>query len=71
MIYYLITELSTNKCQCVNRLELIEEVTGYCRTSFSKMLPGEIYYVKDYKIECIETNPKRTVYYKNLWRANE
>ena len=69
MKYYLITELSTNQCQCVNRLEHIEDITGYCRTSFTKMNPGEVYYVSDYKIECIETKVEKTVYYKNFWRV--
>lgn len=69
MKYYNVNNLNEDKDRIYKSVKKLEELTGRNKEIFLEMNDGDVFFIDDFRIKCIEIyDEDKFIYYKNLWK---
>lgn len=69
MKYYNVNNLNEDKDRIYKSVKKLEELTGRNKEIFLEMNDGDVFFIDDFRIKCIEIyDEDEFTYYKNLWK---
>lgn len=69
MKYYNVNNLNEDKDRIYKSVKKLEELTGRNKEIFLEMNDGDVFFINDFRIKCIEIyDEDEFTYYKNLWK---
>lgn len=69
MKYYNVNNLNEDRDRIYKSVKKLEELTGRNKEIFLEMNDGDVFFIDDFRIKCIEIyDEDEFTYYKNLWK---
>lgn len=69
MKYYNVNNLNEDRDRIYKSIKKLEELTGRNKEIFLEMNDGDVFFIDDFRIKCIEIyDEDEFTYYKNLWK---
>ena len=69
MKYYNVNNLNEDRDRIYKNVKKLEELTGRNKEIFLEMNDGDVFFINDFRIKCIEIyDEDEFTYYKNLWK---
>lgn len=69
MKYYNVNNLNEDRDRIYKSVKKLEELTGRNKEIFLEMNDGDVFFINDFRIKCIEIyDEDEFTYYKNLWK---
>lgn len=69
MKYYNVNNLNEDRDRIYKSIKKLEELTGRNKEIFLEMNDGDVFFIDNFRIKCIEIyDEDEFTYYKNLWK---